>query len=77
MNIKQFRKQAYIRPAIKIIATIQQEHLLSISGQHKDAESGGSTGDAKKAWFDFDEEEEENISTSSKGQENNWRTENY
>ena len=72
MNIKQFRKQAYIRPAIKIIATIQQEHLLSVSGQHKDAESGGSTGDAKKAWFDFDEEEEENISTS-----NNWRTENY
>ena len=36
--------------------------LLSISGQHEDAGSGGTIGNAKQGWFD--EEEEESSSAS-------------
>ena len=63
MNRKQFRKQVYIRPTIKVIVT-EQGNLLFGSGQHKDAENGGSYGDAKQGIFFDDEEEYEEENTS-------------
>ena len=43
--------------------TMEEEHLLHGSGQHKDAENGGSYGDAKQGFFFDDEEEREEENT--------------
>lgn len=64
MNRKQIRKQAYIRPTIKVIAT-QQEHLLVVSGQHENAGHGGTIGNAKQGFFD--ENEGEDAQTEEQG----------
>ena len=50
------KRKVYIRPTSKVM-TMEEEHLLHGSGQHKDAENGGSYGDAKQSFF-FDDEEE-------------------
>ena len=60
MNQKEFRKQGYIKPEIKIIATLQEYLMQTGSGQHKDAGSGGSHGDVKQTWFDEEDDEEQN-----------------
>lgn len=60
MNQKEFSKQVYIKPEIKIIATLQEHLMQTGSGQHKDAGSGGSHGDAKQTWFDEEDDEEQN-----------------
>ena len=59
MNRKQFRKQGYIKPKITVIVPPQEYLMLTGSGQHKDAGSGGIHGDAKQAWFDEEEDDEE------------------
>ncbi|MBA7488417.1 MAG: hypothetical protein HG422_05235 [Prevotella sp.] len=56
MNRKLLERRAYMRPAIKV-CELQTEKLLSISGQHEDAGSGGTIGNAKQGWFDEEEEE--------------------
>ena len=57
MNRKQIKKQVYIKPTINVVV-MPQEHLLqAVSGQHKDAENGGSYGNAKQGIFFNDEEE--------------------
>lgn len=70
MKRKQFCRQAYLRPAIEI-TEIQTDLLIVVaSGNHKDADFGGSTGDAKQGWFD--EEEDEDIVPNSKGDYQLW-----
>ena len=58
MKKKQKERLAYMQPLITVIEMPSQEHLLKLSGQHEDADNGGSFGDAKQGFF-YDEEEEE------------------
>ena len=71
MDKNEFRKQAYTKPMIKVIAT-RQEHLLQIgSGQHGHIGGGGSFGTAKSyAGYDEWEEEEETDQTLGTGSNN-------
>ena len=57
MKKKQVRKQEYIKPDSRIIRVMQENLLLDASGQHKDAENGGSYGNAKQTFFDDEEDE--------------------
>lgn len=55
---EKFKKQAYIKPTCEMF-TIEIENLLqSVSGQHQNIGQGGSYGDAKRGWFEEEEEEE-------------------
>ena len=76
MNRKQFRKQAYIRPAIKVIVMPQEQLLQPASGQHNPGHHGTGPSSAKQGWFDFDEEDEEE-DNSAETEENSWGIERY
>ena len=57
MNRKQLESKAYSKPNVAV-CLLQTEQLLTFaSGQHQDAENGGSYGNAKQGWFDEEEEE--------------------
>ena len=72
MNRKSFRKQAYIRPAIKIIAMLQEHLLQTVSGQHHPGHHGTGPSSAKQGFFDFDEED-----NSAETEENSWGIGHY
>lgn len=53
------KKQSYITPEIQVFETYQEHLLQQASGQHKDADNGGTFGDAKQGFFDEDDLDEE------------------
>ena len=57
MKKNQLERRAYTCPAISIYGLPMEGLLQSATGQHKNAGSGGSSGDAKEDSF-WDEEEE-------------------
>ena len=61
---KKKQKKNYSAPKCEIVQVIQSTNLMAgspFNGQHNPAQSGGISGDAKKAfdWMDEDEDEEE------------------
>ena len=53
------KKQSYITPEIQVFETCQEHLLQQASGQRKDADNGGTLGDAKQGFFDEDDLDEE------------------
>ena len=76
MNRKEFRKQGYMKPKIKIIATLQEHLLQVVSGQHNPGHHGTGPSSAKQGMFEEDEEDETFLDTSEEGA-SNWGIENY
>lgn len=76
MNRKEFGKQGYMKPEIKIIATLQEPLLLVVSGQHNPGHHGTGQSSAKQGMFEEDEEDETFLDTSEEGA-SNWGIENY
>ena len=64
------QKKNYSAPECEIVRVNETTNLMDSSypGQHNPAQSGGTSGDAKKAldWMDEDEEEEEEETPSWK-----------
>ena len=58
----------YVKPFISVCA-VQTESFLHASGQHQDAEHGGTIGNAKQGWFD---EEDEDESLTPAGEKSLW-----
>ena len=58
MKKYQMKIKKYIQPSIEVVGMLQENSLLQASGQHKNAGSGGVSGDAKKNFF-YEEEDEE------------------
>ena len=60
---KKKQKKNYSAPKCEIVHVNETTNLMDSSypGQHNSAQSGGTSGDAKKAfdWMDEDEDEEE------------------
>ena len=61
---KKKQKKNYSAPKCEIVQVIESTNLMAgspFNGQHNPAQSGGTSGDAKKAfdWMDEDEDEEE------------------
>ena len=61
---KKKQKKNYSSPECEIVQVSESTYLMAgspFNGQHNPAQSGGTSGDAKKAfdWMDEDEEEEE------------------
>ena len=61
MDIKK-QKKNYSAPKCEIVQVSESTYLMAgspFNGQHNPAQSGGTSGDAKKAfdWMDEDEEE--------------------
>ena len=61
---KKKQKKNYSAPKCEIVQVIESTNLMAgspFNGQHNPAQSGGISGDAKKAfdWMDEDEDEEE------------------
>lgn len=54
------KKRTYVRPSIEIVGMQTESLLQQASGQHEHIGQGGTTGDAKRGFFDFEEEEKEN-----------------
>lgn len=61
MNRQEFKKQVYVKPKMRIIATQNEPLLHTGSGNAGTIGAGGSGGDAKQGWFE--EEGEESLST--------------
>ena len=58
MKQKQLERWAYAKPEVEA-CPMQIESLLdSLSGQHHDAQPGGSFDNAKQGWLDEEEEED-------------------
>lgn len=55
------KKQSYITPEIQVFETCQEHLLQQASGQHKDADNGGTLGDAKQGFFDEDDLDEDDL----------------
>ena len=61
---KKKQKKNYSAPKCEIVQVIESTNLMAgspFNGQHNPAQSGGISGDAKKAfdWMDENEDEEE------------------
>ena len=67
---KKKQKKNYSAPKCEIVLVSENTYLMDTSypGQHNPAQSGGTSGDAKKAfdWMDEDEEENEEETPSWK-----------
>ena len=68
---KKKQKKNYSAPECEIVLVNETTNLMAgspFNGQHNPAQSGGTSGDAKKAfdWMDEDEEEDEEETPSWK-----------
>ena len=69
MNRNQLESRVYAKPFISVCA-VQTESFLHASGQHQDAEHGGTIGNAKQGWFD--EEDEDGLTPEGEGSYQSW-----
>ena len=52
------KHESYVKPEVSVCLSQTEYLLTSASGDNKDLEPGGSFGDAKRGWFDEEDEEE-------------------
>ena len=72
MNKKQLERWAYAKPAIEAIRLEPHSELMetSLPSQHNPGQHGTGPSSAKQGWFD--EEDEDESSTPSTGEESLW-----
>ncbi|WP_019967425.1 hypothetical protein [Segatella maculosa] len=75
MDKMENKKRPYVYPCIAVIKTETDNMLVNTStmnGGHNQGHVGGGGGDAKRAWFDEDDFEEETENSEASTTYNPW-----